>query len=196
MDTFGVDLDGCVNNILEGIIKYSKEMWNIEIAPAQCLCYDLQDCTPLTTEKLNFLFNKTDLFSNLHPMPGARATLGILNASYHIDVVTYRDYTIHFHKTLDWLIKNHIKFDYLHLVGSRDKRTHALKSKISYFVEDRLESALQLSEVCKKVFLIDWPYNQGELPNNVIRVEKWSNILEHLGIIDELSARNFVGVVC
>jgi uncharacterized HAD superfamily protein len=55
----------------------------------------------------------------------------------------------------------------------------AKKMPIKYFVEDDLKKAQKLSYICDYVFLIDQPYNkENNLPENVIRVEAWEEILQ------------------
>lgn len=52
---------------------------------------------------------------------------------------------------------------------------------ISFFVEDETEKAKKLAQICDIVFLIDQPYNQEELPENIIRVTSWERLYQELG---------------
>lgn len=52
---------------------------------------------------------------------------------------------------------------------------------ISFFVEDELKKAKKLAQICDIVFLFDQPYNQEELPDNIIRVTSWEQLYQELG---------------
>jgi hypothetical protein len=55
---------------------------------------------------------------------------------------------------------------------------------IRYFVEDDAIKAQKLAYICDIVFLIDHPYNQNSnLPSNVIRVNSWNEIHQHMRIL-------------
>lgn len=57
----------------------------------------------------------------------------------------------------------------------------AKQGGISFFVEDELEKAKKLAQICDIVFLFDQPYNQEELPDNIIRVTSWERLYQELG---------------
>ena len=101
--------------------------------------------------------------------------------------------------TEEWLSNNNIiinKIFYekgnLHNPATQDETMYenriylSKKYKIKYFVEDDLQKAIVLANICKAVFLIDHIYNQNidlpfhQLPHNVIRVNGWEEIYEYL----------------
>jgi uncharacterized HAD superfamily protein len=51
-----------------------------------------------------------------------------------------------------------------------EKHDVAEKLKVRYFIEDQLSNARPLAPLCR-VLLLDRPYNQGETPDRVSRVE-------------------------
>lgn len=73
-------------------------------------------------------------------------------------------------------------------VKYRNRYYYARQKKLRYFVEDSLPNALHLAKTCEYVFLINHPYNQenadenipSPLPYNIIRVESWDEIYEHI----------------
>jgi uncharacterized HAD superfamily protein len=53
--------------------------------------------------------------------------------------------------------------------------------KLDFFIEDRLEFALEVSKVGTKVFLMDRPWNRNHKDSNgLIRVKDWAEISEKL----------------
>lgn len=91
-----------------------------------------------------------------------------------------------------WLKDNEITFDKLIIergnTDTRDPLGHtrnrfviSQRKKIRLFVEDDLNKALKLADICELVFLPDQPYNKApQLPNNVIRVTSWQEIEKFL----------------
>jgi len=70
------------------------------------------------------------------------------------------------------------------LFATRNRFVISARKEIRAFVEDDLNKARRLADVCEVVFLVDQPYNQllgGELlPKNVIRVKEWMDIYVYL----------------
>jgi len=94
--------------------------------------------------------------------------------------------------TKQWLKNNNISFDKISIekgdlffpakrkIAKYKNRYYICKKKrIMFFVEDNLENALKLSEICRYVFLYNQPYNQCEsLPQSIIRVHSWEQIYD------------------
>jgi len=94
--------------------------------------------------------------------------------------------------TRQWLKNNSFAFDKLVIetenTDTRDPHGHtrnrfviSQEQNIRIFVEDDLNKALKLADICELVFLLDQPYNQvTELPKNVIRVNSWREVEQFL----------------
>jgi len=90
--------------------------------------------------------------------------------------------------TVMWLKSNKFTFDKLVIekgnTDTRDPLGHTRnrfvicqKKSIRFFVEDDVNKALKLADICQIVFLRDQPYNRdAQLPNNVVRVTSWQEI--------------------
>lgn len=96
-----------------------------------------------------------------------------------------------------WLYKHSMPYDRLIIEKGHTNLTSqsarfanrfnmSTRHNIRFFVEDDLEKAVKMAYICDVVFLIDHPYNTdpdmikrdfGQLPANVVRVEKWDEIL-------------------
>jgi hypothetical protein len=70
----------------------------------------------------------------------------------------------------------------IHCVGLKQSKEIQLSAHdTAYWVEDNLAHALVGAQVGHKTFLLDRPYNQGELPDgNPMRVKSWHNIFEEI----------------
>jgi uncharacterized HAD superfamily protein len=89
--------------------------------------------------------------------------------------------------TKEWLKNNNVPYDKLTIEsGSEDtpnpkfflknRFQYARRGNYSIFVEDEVEKAKKLAQICDIVFLINQPYNQGDdliLEKNIIRVGGW-----------------------
>ncbi|HEX7320180.1 MAG TPA: hypothetical protein VF399_07485 [bacterium] len=106
--------------------------------------------------------------------------------------------------TNEWLKANQIKYDRLIFEKgndySSDPRGHfnnrfylSREKNIRFFVEDDIEKAVKLSYICDVVFLLSHPYNEpleclpdkekemrNNLPSNIIRVQNWKEIYDHI----------------
>jgi len=189
MVKIGIDLDGVLSNNVGQIIIEAKRLFNIDITPKQITEFALENCTPLTTDQVIQMFNDSTVFKDMIPIEGAiEATRKLLHAKtdyfnyiYHVDVVT--DRPLQFYElTNEWLLKNGFHWNGTYLVKAKDKPLFVKDKGIEIFIEDRYETAIKLAEVCKTVYLFDRTYNQGELPENVIRINNWNEILERLNV--------------
>ncbi|MGO9454366.1 MAG: hypothetical protein ACLQDV_25455 [Candidatus Binataceae bacterium] len=97
--------------------------------------------------------------------------------------------------TKQWLVLQKVRYDRLIVergnTDTRDPRFNtrnrfivSARKHIRAFVEDDLNKAKRLCDLCEVVFLIDQPYNQFEPafipPKNLIRVKQWSEIRDRL----------------
>ncbi|MBI4256855.1 hypothetical protein HY626_02250 [Candidatus Uhrbacteria bacterium] len=96
--------------------------------------------------------------------------------------------------TKEWLRKYEFQYDNMivergnthtadPLILTRNRFLTSKERKIRVFVEDDLNNAKKLADICGVVFLIDHPYNQldsSQLPVNVIRVKSWQDIYDFL----------------
>lgn len=52
---------------------------------------------------------------------------------------------------------------------------------VDIFIEDSMANARNIARLHRPVLLIDSPWNQGELPDNVRRVSGWREVMEIVG---------------
>ncbi len=178
----GIDLDGVLGDLALEVVKAANSKFGIEIKVEEITSHNLTECTALTSEQVNELFTTGNVFETMMPVLGSREALKLLRKKgYIVHILTdrfwsNRDWSI----SNAWLNENNIEWDHLNLVRAKEKSEYAQAQGIFAFIEDKLETAVDLSSVCKTVFLLDRPYNQGVLPKNVLRVSKWREITDIL----------------
>jgi uncharacterized HAD superfamily protein len=98
----------------------------------------------------------------------------------------YRDHSIHFvtareekmtEVSLEWLERHDMPLDTISHLGSHYKVDKAKELKSDIFIEDSYANAIQLAQAGFDVLLIDCTYNRGPLPEHVIRVKNWTEII-------------------
>lgn len=99
----------------------------------------------------------------------------------------YRDHSIHFvtardesmrDTSIEWLDRHQMPMDSIYLLGTPNKVSTAAELKSDLFIEDSYANAVQLAQAGFDVVLIDCSYNKGPLPEQVIRVKSWSEIMK------------------
>jgi uncharacterized HAD superfamily protein len=95
--------------------------------------------------------------------------------------------------TTDWLKRHRIPFDSIVFARKAEKHDVAERVRLRYFIEDQLSNARLLAPLCQ-VWLLDRPYNQGEIPNQVIRADDLkdavSRIVEETKVMDDSRRRS------
>lgn len=162
-----VDIDGVCADLLEEAIR----TWGTPLVP---YAYSLEEMFPMVPEREIEKWVSSPLtYQNLSPIEQAKESLVSLKKSgWHIVYATYRPFYI---ETNTWLNAN--GFPAADIVHATDKRDCVEECDV--VVEDNLDTAVSLTEVCDNVFLVDWPYNQGPT-EDAIRVRGWKDILEML----------------
>lgn len=178
----GTDLDGTLDDLAGAVIRTAKTRFGLDIGVDDITSHRLEDCTDLTSEQVAEIFISPETFAAADPVPAAKAALDRLSGDgWAIHIVTDRfwgenDWGL----ARDWLDDHGLTWDHLNLVRAREKADYCDGHGIKVFVEDNYDTALSLSSTCDRVFLLDRPYNKGDLPENVTRVDGWLDIERQL----------------
>ena len=174
------DIDGVFADILSLFIKIANSEFNISgLKYDDITSYDLRDCLeidPLIIDEIIGLILSGNYCSSLKPVEGAQDVLTRLgNYNGRILFVTAREkeYPIY-----DWIL-NMLPLDpsaiHIEATGTFENKADVLlKHKITYFVEDRLETCFMLNDVGIKPVLFKQPWNRKEHP--FIEVNTWSEL--------------------
>jgi len=168
----GCDLDGVIGDIVQQLVRFSRREHRIRLTRKQIVSENIETCTPIRRDQLHRLFENRDFFRSLSVVPRARESLSRLKAAgYQIHIVTDRFWYTGIHEdTTDWLIRHRIPFDSVAFARKADKHDIAERLNVQWFIEDQLSNARLLAPLCR-VLLLNRPYNQGDVPDRVIRTD-------------------------
>jgi len=174
----GIDIDGCIAYMLEGIRLEARKRFGIDFDLCDVKEFSLYP-QGMTREQINDIILDPAFLMRLPRIYYAREALSILYRDYEIHLVSARREEVK-RPTEDWVHVNYMYHDELK-IGHDCKFRYAKKAGLKIFVEDRYRNAIKLAEYCDTVFMINKTYNLGRpVPENIIRVEGWHDILEYL----------------
>lgn len=176
----GIDLDNVLNENAQSIIDYAYFMFGVtDVSLKDFTQYHVYKVTPIKKEMLDEMFNNPYYF---YTIPPYLKMIKLVNRLYsdgnYISIVTDRPESC-YNATLGWLSKWEVFYDSVYICSAKDKPLLAKDRGLEFFIEDRLDTAIALSEVCKTVYLLDAPWNQSLLPSNVDRFKKNTNYEEN-----------------
>jgi hypothetical protein len=176
----GFDFDGVIADTAEAFIRLACDEYNIcNIRIEDITHFEVEECLAIDPEIIQMIFMKILLNSvetGLKPMPHAIEVLGALSEKSTITLITARSEA---KPVTDWLKTKlpHSTVERINVVamGSHnDKLQHIKNQNLSYFIDDRAETCLQLNTAGINPFVFSQPWNQGrhQLPS----VNNWLEI--------------------
>lgn len=196
----GIDIDGVLNKHESHFCEYYNKVYSKEICPEQITEIPVHYCDiGVSEEDERVIFETKDYWVTMPIREDAVKGLEKLKKEfgYKLYIFSWRPWGKSMkwdisRVTKDWLSQHRFVYDKLIIEkGSlyypikykaavyNNRFFWCKKKKIKYFIEDDLDKAITLSNMCKAVFLINHNYNQsGRLPSNVIRVESWIDIVK------------------
>lgn len=168
----GCDLDGVIGDIVRQLVVFSHRKHRIHLSRKHIVSENIETCTPIRRDQLHGLFENRDFFRTLPVVPRARELLSKLKAAgCTVHIITDRFWYKGIHEdTTDWLKRHRMPFDSVVFARKAEKHEVADRLKVRYFIEDQLSNARLLAPLCR-VLLLDRPYNQGNIPDQVTRVD-------------------------
>lgn len=174
----GIDIDGCIAYMLDPIRLEAKKRFGINFDICDVKEFSLYPQN-MTREQINEIILDPNVLELLPPIYYAQTALAKLYKDFEVHLVSARRKQTYY-STIIWLAHNRFVYDELK-VGHDCKFDYAKRVGLPIFVEDRYRNALKLAEYCDTVYMINKTYNKGrEVPENIIRVEGWHDILEYL----------------
>jgi len=184
----GVDLDDVLSQSTPALIKFHNNTYGTSLKIKDLKTYIWETWSETLKEALQKIedFHKTPYFKNIKPIKGAKEVLEKLKKNNEIYIITARGDDIK--KATEKWVENHfpntfskIYFtdEFLQENAEVTKGTVCNSIGIDVFIEDNLEYALECAGPNRKVYLLDYPWNQtDELPEGVKRVYSWKEIGE------------------
>ncbi|WP_050615789.1 5' nucleotidase, NT5C type [Bacillus testis] len=171
---FGVDIDGTVTRP-DSIIPFLNKDFSLELSLDDITEYDLTPFVPVSDQQLADWFSTNEglIYQESPICNGASETLQQWSNLGELHYISARhEYLLPI--TLNWFKQHHIPYSSIDLIGSHNKIKAVKQLRIDLFFEDKFDNAVAISEECRiPVLLLDTPYNQGKLPDTVIRVHSW-----------------------
>ena len=142
-------------------------------------------------EVLDFINGFYESEEHLHAptIAGAQEAIKKLSKHYSLSIISARPEYLR-ERTEQWIQKHFGNmFETIHLNnqyhGDEIKKTKAEVCQeigAEIYVDDLLENAEGVANTGRKVFLLDSPWNQGEIPQGITRAYSWNEIVEALQV--------------
>jgi len=175
----GVDIDGVIADIFPILRRELNEYFQKDITEIdQHNIAKMYDVT--WPEVSDFFEARADrLFGAPELVNGAREAIQTLEKAGHkIFFITARRQGREQEITLKWLKQHGFPLDDVHCVGQHSKVDTVRLCGLDIFIEDSDRNAVEIAaQAGIPVCLLDTPYNQGQLPEPVIRCRDWPEIL-------------------
>ncbi len=174
------DIDGVVADTMSSFIYVAKREFGINgIRKEQITSYWLEDCLPIPDEIITAIINKIleDPFgTNLSPMEGAVDVLKKISQYSRLIFITARPIKEPIEEWLNFNLKG-VPREQIEIIatGRHEIKAEILKElKISYFLEDHLETCKRICERGLKAIVFDHPWNREDTP--FLRVKNWREL--------------------
>ncbi len=176
----GFDLDGVIADTAEVFIRLACEKFDYcSFRLEDISSFQVQDCLDIPADKVEQIFYtilKDSLGTGLQPMPGAVETITKMATRNPVTIITARPLQ---KPVEDWLehFFSSETCSQLRLVamGDHDGKLQYIKNhNLNYFIDDRVETCLQLAKtsITPIVFRQPWNHNKHSLAS----VNNWQEI--------------------
>ena len=176
----GFDFDGVIADTAEAFIRIACEEYNhCNIHLEDITHFDVEECLDMDPEIIQTIFMKilvNSVETGLKPMPHALEVLGTLSEISAVTLITARSEA---KPVTDWL-ESKLPFSTVRCMnvvamGSHtDKLQHIQEQNLSYFIDDRAETCLQLHAAGITPFVFSQPWNRGQ--HQLPSVNNWLEI--------------------
>lgn len=185
----GIDIDGVLAPYPECFIEYVNEKIGTNFKVEDLEQYNLYEAMDIPTDimlDLKDKFRQSGKLAEIGVFEGAKEFLEKLKGEgYRIVLLSarpYKKYRRIFADTQEWL-KNHL-LPYDAILYGEDKCNRLIREfgheNVEFFVEDHIKNANDIAKTTK-CYLIDRPYNQGNINENVIRINNFKQIFKMEG---------------
>ncbi len=187
-----MDLDDVLLDFNAGMALYHNSIYGTSFTRDQIKFPQLElawGCTREEAHQRIADFYQTEEHSNVLPVRGAVEATRELAKNHELIIVTAKPPALR-ERTLKWLDKHYpgifkdIHFTNQFISKGTEKITKVEvcdQEGIEIFIDDFPHNAIEIAESGRKVFLLDCPWNQIELPFNIVRVYSWKEIVEKIG---------------
>ncbi|NDL67430.1 5' nucleotidase, NT5C type [Anaerotalea alkaliphila] len=192
-----VDIDGTVTEPFYWLDRANAH-FKANLRPEDVVKYEIHELLGVEEEDYMRFYREQGrlLHREARVRLGAREAVSRLHSRHSIHFVTARHPDME-DVSREWLSRHKFPMDSLHHLASHDKVEKARELEADFFIEDSLSNALQLGEAGFQVLLLDCSYNRhAPLPETVLRVGHWFQILRTIGDWDRLRKRGATRFRC
>ncbi len=139
-----------IHNVGPGDVPYTMETFEVKKAYSD-----------VTFEMLKTIFMVPEFWSDIKPLDGVQKFTEELSKHFHLSIYTDRRWYNNLElQTANYLKHHNITYDELLIVKGKEKNVPCRENNVLLAIEDRLEFAIPIAEVCP-VILLKWPYNEN-----------------------------------
>lgn len=189
MAIIGIDIDDVLSETVLSFLDYYNEKHDTNFKYDQITDYSFAKIFNITADyemQSIFEFFRSDYYSRMAALPYAVDIVKELSKNNKLYAVSSRP-TQFMDITVDWLdgfcdgcfeevILTNSSQD-----GLASKSSVCKMKNIDYFIEDQIKFAEDCANVCKKVILLNKPWNKLELTaQNIVRCDDWYCVLSEI----------------
>ena len=190
MKIIGIDLDDILLNFNDAFVKFHNEKYGTSHTRKNVTDFHLENVWDISREEMLKrldAFYTSDHHKNAQPIEGAIEAINKLAKENELHVITASPEDMK-KEIIAWL-GTHFqgKFKNVHFVNKsifgtsmKNKSEVCKELGIEVFVDDALHNAEDIAQLGVPVFLLDTPWNQGEVKPPIARVHSWDEIMQRL----------------
>jgi hypothetical protein len=184
------DIDGVVADTMAVFVRLAHERYGLtDITKEQMKSYNLFQCLGIEKHIMEDLINLTldeEHTKQIMPLPGAAEVLTELAGAAPLRFITAR---VHSEWIAQWIcnILPGVPDERIKVIasGAPEKKADILLGlEVQYFVEDRIETCLDLKKAGIEPVLFEQPWNRNEPADGIIRVSNWRQLREWVLLSD------------
>jgi uncharacterized HAD superfamily protein len=187
MASIGVDIDEVLSQTFQAFLDFYNAKYDSNYSLSQVNVYSFQKVFGINAEeekRLHAEFFTTKFSTDLKTVHGSVEGVNELSKTHKLFAISSRPKWQQ-QQTVKWLNLHYgNNFDQIKLTDSHFDKTSTKSSvcidlNLDYFIEDAIIYAEDCAAVCKKVFLLNRPWNNEKVSNNnIIRVSSWAEIVK------------------
>jgi len=189
-----IDVDDVLFDFVNPFLDFWNEKYKTSFKKEDVFSFNLERVFGVLRKEKNEMMNefyKSPFFKNLHPIPMSQEILSYLKEENENIIVTSRLVGlegIDMKEITESSLEKNFKGNYSAVFYSKNHETNGQskaniceREKASLLVEDCLYYAFECDQKRIPVFLMDTPWNQGDLRGTLItRVKNWEEVLKEL----------------
>ncbi|MBU0965415.1 MAG: hypothetical protein KKA54_03430 [Proteobacteria bacterium] len=186
----GFDIDCVVADTMEAFIRLAMDDYGIKVSPEDITSFQVENCLAVSPRIIEEIFVRllvAPVENGLQPMPDAVAVLTEMSACAPLTFITARPER----EPVDrWLESNFPEDVYrnsrLVAMGKHDgKAQYVRELGLQYFVDDRVETCIELAKAGISPIVFAHPWNRGR--HSFASIDSWLAIKQRISINEFVS---------